>query len=455
MITSEAELRAACEREFPRAVNDLADLVAIASVSSLPEHAADVARSAEAIAALLRDAGCPAVEVVTASGGGLPAVIGRWPAPEGQPTVCLYAHHDVQPTGDVTLWEGGEPFRAVRRGQRMFGRGCGDDKGGFIAHLIALRAFDGRPPVGVTVFVEGEEEIGSPSMAALLREHRAELTADAYLICDGGNWEAGIPTFTGTLRGMAELEVTVRTSDRALHSGMFGGAIPDSLTLLSVLVSRIFDDRGDVIVPGLGGEPAPDLDYPIERLRAETGLLDGVELIGTGSVVERLWTKPAVALLAVDAPSVALASNTLYPATRAKLGIRVPPGTDAVAAQRALADFLVAQAPFGAVVEVKLGPAGQPWRASLDSAIAQVAVDAARDAFGVDPVTIGQGGSIPLAAELEREFGAPVLVTAVLDPTSAMHAANESVDLDDVLRAGLTEALWLARLGSNQPGNNA
>ena len=421
---------------------DLARLVAIPSVSADPARAGEVRRSAEAVAQLLTELGCPDV-VLREVEGGQPAVIGRFPAPPGRPTVCLYAHHDVQPEGDPALWTS-PAFAATERGDRLFGRGTADDKGGLAVHLAALRAFDGRPPVGVTVFVEGEEEIGSPTLARMLAEQRERLTADVYVITDSSNWAVGQPAFTTSLRGLADCVVELRTLDHAIHSGSYGGVVPDALTALCRLLATLHDEHGDVAVPGLGGSAAPDLDYPRDRLRAESGLLDGVELLGSGTVVERLWHKPALAVVALDATPVDRASNTLAPAARAKISLRVAPGDDAGAALDRLVQHLHDHAPWGARLEVTAGVPNEPSVVGFSGPYAEVAREAFRTAWGVDPVFIGQGGSIPMVGDFGSAFPeATVLVTAVGDPDTRAHGADESLHLGDFAAACLAEALML------------
>ncbi|SDU98930.1 Acetylornithine deacetylase/Succinyl-diaminopimelate desuccinylase [Microlunatus sagamiharensis] len=425
----------------PQVLADLRDLVAIESVSADPARADQVLRSAETVAQLLRDARCPDVRVVDA--GGAPAVIGRYPAPEGQPTVCLYAHHDVQPEGERAGWRT-EPFVATEQGDRLFGRGAADDKGGFAVHLAALRAFDGRPPVGVTVFVEGEEEVGSPTLDRMLAQEHEALGADVFVIADSGNWDVGQPAFTTTLRGLADCVVTVSTLDHAVHSGSFGGVVPDALTSLCRLLATLHDDQGDVAVAGLATTEPPELDYPEERLRAESGLLDGVDWIGTGTVVERLWCKPALSVIALDATRVDKASNTLIPAARAKISLRVAPGDDAERALDHLEQHLLQHAPWGARVDVARGDSGEPARIPFEGPYAEAARSAFREAWSTEPVFTGQGGSIPMVAAFQEAFpGSTVLVTAISDPDSRPHGANESLHLGDFERACVAETLML------------
>ena len=432
------------ERVLPSAIADLHRLISIPSISSMPEHDADVAACADAVSGLFRDLG--ASEVKLLDGGGKPAVWANFPGPEGSPTVLLYAHYDVQPTGDADAWTS-PAFEPTERDGRLYARGSADDKGGVALHLVALRVFNGAPPVGVKVFIEGEEEVGSPSMPTLLDQYRDELAADVYVVADSVNWEVGKPSLTTSLRGVADCQVTVSTLAEGLHSGQFGGVVPDALTALCRLLATLHDEAGNVAIEGLVSEPGPDLDSPEDRLLEETGLLEGVSQIGDGSVVERMWFKPAASVLAIDATPVAKASNTLIPSARAKVSVRLVPGQDPAAAAKALEDHLRRNAPWGAHIDVVAGQCGAPGRITLEGERAEAAKTAFREAFGVDAVEIGCGGSIPIVAEFaDRNPGALVLVTAVTDPNSRMHGIDESLDLGDFAKAALAETLLLNNL---------
>ena len=432
------------ERVLPSAIADLHRLISIPSISSMPEHDADVAACADVVAGLFRDLG--ASEVKFLEGGGKPAVWANFPGPEGTPTVLLYAHYDVQPTGDTDAWTS-PAFEPTERDGRLYARGSADDKGGVALHVAALRVFDGKPPVGVKVFIEGEEEVGSPSMPTLLDRYRDELAADVYVVADSVNWEVGKPSLTTSLRGVADCQVTVSTLAEGLHSGQFGGVVPDALTALCRLLATLHDDAGNVAIEGLVTGTAPDLDYPEDRLLEETGLLEGVSQIGDGSVVERMWFKPAASVLAIDATPVAKASNTLIPSARAKVSVRLVPGQDPAAAAKALEEHLRRNAPWGAHVDVVAGQCGAPGRITLEGERAEAAKTAFREAFGVDAVEIGCGGSIPIVAEFaDRNPEALVLVTAVTDPNSRMHGIDESLDLGDFAKAALAETLLLNNL---------
>ncbi|WP_218579126.1 dipeptidase [Phytohabitans houttuyneae] len=439
---SEPELRAAITRELPGVRADLERLVRIPGIAFDGFDHSHVERSAEAVAELLR--GCGLDTRIVRSGGGLPAVIGSRPAPPGAPTVLLYAHHDVQPVGDLALWES-DPFVAVERDGRLYGRGAADDKAGVMAHVAALRAYGDELPVGVVIFVEGEEEFGSASLEQLLAEHRDALAADVIVIADSGNWDIGVPALTTSLRGIVNMFVEVRTADHAIHSGMFGGAVPDSLTVLAKLLATLHDDAGDVAVDGLVSAGPTPVDYPEDRLRVEAGLLDGVSFVGTGRLTERIWHRPAVSVLGIDAPRTAEAPNALAPSAKAKLSVRLAPGDDPKSAYAAMKAHLEKHVPWGAHVEVTFEHDGAPCVIDATGPM----FDAARDAFrtawdGVDPVDIGVGGSIPFIATFQEMFpGAAILVTGVEDPHAQAHGPNESLHLGEFARVCLAEALLL------------
>jgi acetylornithine deacetylase/succinyl-diaminopimelate desuccinylase-like protein len=430
---------------LPSVRRDLEDLVRIESVWADPARHSEVQRSAQAVANLLTAAGFDDVEIVAEGGG--PAVIARYPAPPGAPTVLLYAHHDVQPEGDHSQWAS-PPFEPTELDGRLYGRGTADDKAGIATHLAAFRAHGGKPPVGVTVFVEGEEESGSPSLGRLLDAHRDKLAADVIVLADSGNWSTDVPALTVSLRGLADCVVQVATLDHGLHSGMWGGVVPDALMVLTRLLASLHDDDGNVAVAGLHESAAANIDYTPQQVREETSLLDGVAEIGSGSVTRRLWAKPALTVIGIDTTPIAQSSNTLIPRARAKISMRVAPGGDAKAHLDALTRHLESHAPWGARVTVAPGDIGQPYAIDATGPIYDAVRGAFREAWGTDPVDLGQGGSIPFIATFAEAFpDAKVLVTGVEDPATQAHSVNESLDLGVLERAATAEALLLARLG--------
>ena len=438
-------LHEAAEAVIPSVLTDLKRLIAIPSVSSISEHDDDVLAAADVVAHLLRDVGCPTVELLEVPGG-KPAVYGHFPAPEGAPTVLLYAHYDVQPTGDPDAWTS-PAFAPSERDSRLYARGAADDKGGIAVHLSALRAFEGKPPIGVKVFIEGEEEIGSPSMEGLFEKFGDRLHADVFVIADAVNWKVGEPSLTATLRGSVDAVVTVSTLQTGLHSGQFGGVVPDALTALCRLLATLHDEAGNVAIEGLKTSPEPTVEYDEDRLREETGILEGVEWIGDGSAASRMWAKPSASVLAIDTTRLKDASNTLIPSAKAKVSVRIAPGDDPVSATKALVDHLHSHAPWGAHVDVQPGRHGSGSEFTLSGELNEKVQSAFREAFGLEAVAIGTGGSIPIAAEFaERNPGAAVLLTAVVDPTSRMHGIDESVDLGDLAKAVVAETLLLQNL---------
>ncbi|MGI9155542.1 MAG: dipeptidase [Marmoricola sp.] len=444
------DLRTRVQDVLPGIRSDLEDLVRIQSVSADPERASEVQRSAEAVSALFEAEGF-SVQISSAAGGA-PAVIAHKSGPVGAPTVLLYAHHDVQPENDHADWDS-PPWEPTERNGRLFARGAADDKAGIATHLAAARIFGDDLPVSVTVFVEGEEEVGSDTLPALLKQHRDELAADVIVIADSGNWDIGVPALTTSLRGLVRVDVEVRTLTHAVHSGMWGGLVPDSLVALSRLIASLHDDQGNVAVRGLHSGPAADVDYPEVRLRAESGAVAGVQWIGSGSTVERLWTKPALSITGLDAPKVAGASNTLVPMARARISMRTAPGDGTQSALARLTEHLEQHVPWGAELNVIVVDTGAATQIDATGP----AYDAARSAFreawdGTEPIDMGVGGSIPFIAEFLEAFPeASVLVTGVEDPDTRAHGANEGLHLAEFERVLLAEALLLQGLGCLSP----
>ncbi len=433
---------------MPKVRQDLERLVRIPSISAAGYDAEPVRTSAEATAEILNDAGL-AARVIDGEGGH-PAVIGSISAPDGAPMVLLYAHHDVQPTGPEELWST-PPFEPTERDGRLFARGAADDKAGVMVHAAAIRAWDGRPPVGVSVFIEGEEEAGSEHLPDLLARYADHLRADAVILADSTNWRVGQPALTTSLRGLVGCTIEVRTLDHAVHSGMYGGPIPDALTALCRTLAALHDERGTVAVPGLKSEPSDPLDLQEDEFRAWAGVRPGVEMIGEGGLTERLWTKPAAYVLAIDAPRTKEAPGQLVPSVRATVGLRVAPGDSAADAVGALVDHLKASVPWGAELTVLDSFSGEPYRVVADGPVYDAARQGFADAWGVPPVDIGSGGSIPFVSMFREAFpGAAILLTGVEDPSSNAHSENESLHLGEFERACLAETLFLAHLAATR-----
>jgi len=443
----------------------LADLGALVRIPGIAWPAFDqtqLQKSAAAVAALAESTGVfDEVRVLRAAVPdtdevGQPAVLATRAARGNAPTVLLYAHHDVQPPGDEALWES-PPFEPTVRDGRVYGRGAADDKAGIMTHIAALRALretlGDDLELGIVLFVEGEEEYGSRSFSQFLADNRDALRADVIVVADSGNWDSETPALTVSLRGNARFTLRVRTLDHASHSGMFGGAVPDAMMTTIKLLATLWDDAGDVAVEGMTSREATTPAYTEETLREEAGLLAGVSPIGTGDILSRIWNRPAITVIGTDFTSVESASNTLTPEVSVVISSRVAPGQRAADAYAALESHLRAHAPYGAELSFSDVDLGDGFLVDTSG----WAVSAVRDAFargyGVDPLDIGVGGSIPFISDLVREFPeAQILVTGVEDPHSRAHSPNESLHLETFRHAILSEALLLRALDDRGRG---
>ncbi|HEY5891047.1 MAG TPA: M20/M25/M40 family metallo-hydrolase [Acidimicrobiia bacterium] len=438
-------LRNAVSADMPRLRSVLEDMVRIPSISAPGFDRADVKRAAAHIVDLLNNSGYSGARLLEVDGGN-PAVFAEKAAPDGAPTILLYAHYDVQPPGPAHEWETG-PFEPFEKDGRLYGRGVSDDKAGIVMHLGAVAAHGDKLPVGVQIFFEGEEEAGSESLEEILNKYSDLLHPDVIVIGDGGNWAVGVPAFLTSLRGLAAVTIELRTLNSAVHSGQMGGVFPDALTAMVRLLATLHDDEGNVAIPGLVSEEVEGLDVPEALARHLAGVVDGVEEIGTGSIPSRLWTRPSVAILALDAPAVSEAINQLVPVARAKVSMRIAPGENSVAALQKLKDHLVANAPWGTTVEFIHSESGEASTLDTDNETVAAWSNAFKEAYGTDPVHMGAGGSIPFIATFAEMFPeAPILVIGCGDPLSAIHAPNESQDIADVEKATLAEAIAFSML---------
>lgn len=453
-------LRDAVQLGLPRAIADLSALVRIPSVSWDGFDRAHVLDSAEAVAALVRDLGVfETVAISQAPIGdpaatdaplGQPAVLATRAARNGKPTILLYAHHDVQPPGDEAEWNT-SPFEPTVRGDRLYGRGAADDKAGVLAHIAAIRAFVSVVgtdfDLGLALFIEGEEEFGSRSFSNFLEQHKTELAADAIVVADSDNWNVTTPSLTVALRGNVTFRLTVSTLDHASHSGMFGGAAPDAMLATITLLATLWDADGAVAVPGLRSRAAETPAFSEEQLREDAALLDGVTSIGRGDILSRMWMQPAITITGIDAPSVKNASNTLIPRVTVRLSARIAPGQDASSAFTALEAHLRSRAPFGAHIDITDVDQGNPFLVDTSGWAVADAKASMLEAWGVDPLETGIGGSIPFISDLVAVFpDAQILVTGVEDPDTRAHSPNESLHLGVFHRAILTECILLAKL---------
>lgn len=416
-------------------------------------------QSAQFVAEQCRAAGFTDVRILSAERTdrpgvqGAPAVLAHRPGPVGAPKVLLYAHHDVQPIGDEDLWDT-TPLEATEVNGRLYGRGTADDKAGIMVHLAAIEALAHVAPetlerIGITVFIEGEEEAGSPSFTNFLRENHDVLDADVIVVADSSNWKVGEPALTSSLRGMLDATIEVKVMEHAVHSGMFGGPVLDAPTLLARIITSLHTADGSVAVPGLLSHDVAEINYAEADYRRDAGVIDSLKLAGTGSIADRLWNRPAINLIGFDAPAVAVASNTLLPSARAKVSVRLAPGQDPTAAMAALKDHVLAQDVMGAEVTFIEGEQGQPFSADTSTEIAQLQMAAFTAAWGKQAVTIGMGGSIPFVADLKQQFpNAQIMITGIEDPDTRAHSANESLHLGDFQHAIEAETIFLVSLAT-------
>ena len=443
-------LRSAIAEDRPRITDELARLVAIPSVGYEGYDRAQVRASADLTAQLLRDAGLDDVRILDLNGG-QPAVFGQIAGPAGAPTVLLYAHHDVQPVADPALWDT-PPFEPTVRDGRMYGRGTADDKCGIAIHAAAIRALlaDGAPPVTIRIVVEGEEECSTEHLPDLVQGHADLLRADVAIVADGGNAHTGVPTIGTSIRGSTSITVRVDVLPQAVHSGAFGGPLPDAVMALSRMLASLHTDDGEPTVQGLHAFPWPGTDVTEAEFREEAAVYPEVQLFGSGTIADRTLSKPSINILAFEAPRVDEVANQIVPTATAVVGLRMAPGDDYPAAAEKVAQHLRDAAPWGvrATVTVEDEP-GRGYLVDTSSPVFAAARDALRTAFDHDVLEMGSGGSIPLVPMLVETFPQiQVLIWGAADHLSNYHSRNESVDLGEVVRMAQAEAMLLRLLGA-------
>ncbi|YCH06177.1 M20/M25/M40 family metallo-hydrolase [Arthrobacter sp. alpha11c] len=466
-------LAAAVDANMAHYVTVLSDLVRVPGVAwaGFDPHALDLSARRVHDLFLTRGFDVSVVRAADPTGAdGAPGVVARRPAAPGLPTVLLYAHHDVQPSGALDAWDS-EPFSAMEKDGRLWGRGAADDKAGIVMHLAAIHALDSvlgpDHGLGLTVFVEGEEEAGSPSLQDFMADYGQELVADAAIVADSGSWKIGIPGLTTSLRGLVDGTIRVRVLDHALHSGTYGGPVVDALTVLARLMATFHNADGSVAVEGLveGQSKGMDLDAAdLDALdldeavfRRDAGVPEGLQLAGTGSLTSRLWSKPALSFVGLDSQAIATAGNVLLPEATVKFSLRLPPGNHPDQAMEAVRRHALKNVPFGAEVTFTPGSKSMPFRADSNHPVVRAALWSLGQAWGAQAVSMGVGGSIPFVAALAAaQPQCSIIITGAEDPDSRAHGANESVHLGELRNAILAEALFLAALqGGVPPGTRS
>jgi acetylornithine deacetylase/succinyl-diaminopimelate desuccinylase-like protein len=431
---------------MPQLTEDLKELVSHASCSfpGYPEEPVTAMR--HAAMDLLKRYGAEVRELDL--GEGKPAIYGDLPGPEGAPTVLIYAHYDVQPAPVEAGWET-DPWKAEVKDGRLYGRGAADDKSGVIIHAGSLGVFQGDLPVNLRILIEGEEETVS-HIGPYVDAHPEMFRADTFVIADMGNPAAGVPALTTTLRGNVVCTVKVRSLQFPAHSGLFGGAAPDALLALIKILATLHDDAGDTIVPGLAKFEWDGSEMDPDAFRTAAGMVDGAELIGSGTLGARLWSRPAASVIGIDAPTVKDAANVVLPEAAAKISMRVPPGADSEHELGLLMEHLKKVAPWGVEVEVEKVRVGYPFSARMDGPAVKAALAAMETAFETEAGFMGSGGSIPLVARLQGVSPeAEVILWGAEDVARAkIHASNESVDLSEIEKMIVAQALTLQTLGA-------
>lgn len=445
-----AALRAAIKTLMLQAKADLTELVSYKSVADPRQFPAEECHKtaqwvSDAFAAEgLTDAGLH----ITPDGS--PTVVARYPAPSGKPTIMLYCHYDVQPPLDDSAWHT-PVWQLTEKDGRWYGRGAADCKGNIVMHLTALRALrevlgDKDFPVGLTLVSEGSEEQGTGGLEQFVPKNVELLRTDTILMCDTGNFAVGVPTFTETLRGNVNVVVTLETMSSPMHSGMFGGAAPDALAALIHLLATLRDDHGNTTIDGLTNDQVWDgVQYPAEQFFADANVLPGVDLIGTGTVADMLWARPAITVLGIDAPKVIGSSAAIQPKAAARLNLRIPPGTDPQQALKLLTAHLETHTPWHAKVTVDPEAVGAPFKSAAGGPARTAMEKALATAYGRPTTTEGQGGAIPLCNVFADTYpDAEILLMGVEEPKCLIHAPNESVDPTEIENMALGLALFLA-----------
>jgi len=454
----------AIDSGFERTVDDLVLLSRIPGVSAAGFDPEQLERSASAVVGLLAGAGLEHVEILR-EGDAHPYVVADWlHAGDSAPTALVYAHHDVQPPGRLEHWETPAFEPTLREDGRLYGRGVVDDKAGLMLHLAALGGWlgaTGALPINVKVIVEGEEEIGSGHLADFLRRHRERLDADVLILSDTQNLATGLPSLTTSLRGLVLVDVAVRALDHPIHSGMWGGPVPDAATALARMLSRLVDDQGRITVPGLLDDVPPvdaeqrahlaSLPFDADAFRTDAGMLPGAALVGESerSPYERLWHRPCLAATALEGMPLAGAANQLMAEAKARVGVRIAPGQDPERVRSRLVAFLEASPPAGVSIEARPGAAVPGWRTTAEGPAFDAARRALAEGFGRESVTIGCGATIPFVGPFSEVLGGvPALLLGLEDPPCNAHGENESLDLDDFRKAAYASAHLLAELSS-------
>ncbi len=454
------------EKHHEEAIRGLADLVAIQSISTDGEHAQQIERTANFTCQLMREAGLNNVEVLRVADS-MPYAYGEYIVGPDKPTVFLYAHHDVQPVNYVEQWKS-DPWKLTRRDGRLYGRGAADDKGAITAQCGAVAAFlkaRGTLPVNVKMLVEGEEEVGSKNLMKFFDLYKKKLMSDVIVVCDTENIEVGLPSITYSLRGIVGMQVDVHSANLPIHSGMGGGAIPDSAIALNHILARLFWNHGPLPVPGMyervrrltekEKQAFRELPFDEPKMRKEIGIVPTAKLPlePNSTFYEATWRKPAVTVIAQEASNLKGASNQVLPSASAIVSCRIVPDQDEAEVYKCLVDCLTADPPWGVKVDCKPAGSVKWWMTDPNGPAFEAALTAMQTGFDKKPVAIGCGGSIGFVGPLSELFGgAPALLMGIEDPASNAHAPNESLHEGDLKKLMASMCHLFENLGKLAPG---
>ena len=414
------------QKEF---IDVLKLLVKIESISSEKKHYKDVEQSAESVKDLFEGLGL--TSKISKSNEGMPAVLAQTEQDPSKKTVLLYAHHDVQPVGDLSLWET-DPFIPEIIDGRLYGRGSGDNKAGVVTHYEVIKALKDNPPVNIKVFIEGEEEIGSPTMEQFIKENKEDLEADVIVIADSGNIKSGLPTVTTSLRGLVDGTIVVDQPMKAVHSGLGGGIVPDAFMVLSKIISSFHNEKGELQIEGLTPSEGEVFEIPKDDIKKLLGS-EEINLFETDSYSKRLWLEPALSVLAIDAPNVDESINLLIPSTKAKVSLRLPPTEDPDHAMKMLEGHIEKNTPWGAQVKFIPESKGSGVVADPKKEFTKKLITEFKEVWKTEPANMGVGGSIPFANVFTEQFPeAELVLIGPGDDEGNAHAPNESVSIEDV-----------------------
>ena len=442
------------EHHFSHIVAELKHLVTYPSLAFEGYERAPLEASADAVVTLLQKLGLQELQQLTEHGSdgtaSGPAIIGRRPSAANKPTVLLYAHHDVQPVGDRAAWNT-DPWEATEINGRIYGRGTADDKAGILVHYAAIQALEellgADHGLGLTVFIEGEEEIGSPFFSQFLSRHKELLEADTIIVADSANWSTDVPALTTSLRGLLDGVIEVTVAEHPVHSGLFGGPMLDAITVLSRIIAQLHTPDGELAIPGLEQSRWAEVVYDEDDYRSQTGAVEGLRLAGKGTLADRMWNKAALNIIGIDTKRISEASNSIVHTASAKFSLRLGPGMDPQKTMSALTNHIEAMDNFGATVKIYSGEAGKPFVVDGGAPYSRMMKQALTDAWGSEAIETGLGGSIPFVAELAAVYPeAEILLTGIEDPDTKAHAPNESLDLSVLRHAIEAEVLLLARM---------